>query len=61
MNLSVFPGNWGEQWDWDDDPLNLSESGWWGMILSAMNWPTQKMLGASLLCILFLHRDAYQL
>ena len=36
MNLSVSPENWGEQWDWDENSLNFSESGWWGRILSAM-------------------------
>jgi hypothetical protein len=34
--LSVFQGNWREQWDWDRVPLNFPESGWWGRILSAM-------------------------
>ena len=30
MVLSVSPKNWGEQRDCTDDPLNFSESGWWG-------------------------------
>ena len=36
VNLSVFRGNWGEQWDCDRDTLNFPESGWWGRILSEM-------------------------
>ena len=34
MNLSDSHGNWWEQWDWSDDPLNFSESGWWGRVFS---------------------------
>ena len=26
--ISAFLGNWREQWDWSEDPLNFSESGW---------------------------------
>ena len=36
MNLSVSRGNWGNHWDRSDDPLNFSESRWWGRIFSAM-------------------------
>jgi len=32
VNLSVSRGNREEQWDWSDDPLNFSESEWWGRI-----------------------------
>ena len=46
MNLSVSQENLGEQWDWDGDPLNFSESGWWGRILSAM-----KVLLTVLFCL----------
>ena len=36
MNLNVSRGNSGEQWDCCENPLNFSESGWWGRILSEM-------------------------
>jgi hypothetical protein len=36
VNLSVSRWNFGEQWDWSENPLNFSESGWWGRILSRM-------------------------
>ena len=29
-------GNYGELWDWSENSLNFSESGWWGRIFSAM-------------------------
>jgi hypothetical protein len=32
VNLSVSFENQEEQWDWDEDPLNFPESGWWGMM-----------------------------
>ena len=34
--FQCFSVELGEQWDWSDDPLNFSESGWWGRIFSAM-------------------------
>ena len=34
--LSVSHGNWREQWDWSENSLNFSESGWWGRIRSEM-------------------------
>ena len=36
MDPSVSQGNTGEQWDLNEDPLNFSESGWWGRIFSEM-------------------------
>ena len=36
MNHSVSQENPEDQWDWSENPLNFSESGWWGRILSAM-------------------------
>jgi len=36
LRFSVFRGNWGELWDWGENPLNFFESGLWGRILSAM-------------------------
>ena len=35
MNLSVSLGNLRERWDWSESPLNFSESGWQGRILSS--------------------------
>ena len=32
VNLSVSLENLREQWDWDENPLNFSESEWWGKI-----------------------------
>ena len=36
MNLSVSPEDRKEHWDWSENPLNFSESGWWGRIPRAM-------------------------
>jgi len=49
VNLSVSRWDWGEQWNWSEDPLNFSESGWWGRICSEM-----KTLIPILFCLLVL-------